>query len=68
LKAASVGANTVNGPLPCNVVTRLAALNAVTRMVKLALIAVWTISTGCAKLKKYLLNFFVSSHDQFRPC
>ncbi len=52
--AVSVGANTVNGPLPLNVVTRSAAVNAATRVLKLpSLIAVWTMSRFCAKLTNY---------------
>jgi hypothetical protein len=44
----------VNGPLPFNVVTRSAASNAVTKVLKLPLLmAVWTISTVCAKSIKY---------------
>ena len=48
-KAASVGANTVKGPLPWSVSTRPAALTAVRRVLnEPASVAVWTMSLAMA--------------------
>ena len=50
-----VGAKTVNGPFPLRVITRSAAFNAVTSVVKLpAAIAVSTISAALAEIAETL--------------
>ena len=45
-KASFVGANTVNGPAPCNVVTKFSEDNAPVNEVKLSLFNAWSTMSG----------------------